>query len=94
MTKSELKKKLAATFTEFRESDIDEMMKTVIEEIRAGLIQRNGFEIRGFGSFTFRHRKARVARNPRTGDPAYTPERYSPLFRPGKELRARVNNNS
>ena len=48
-------------------------------------------EIRGFGSFTLRFRRARVGRNPKTGTPVSLPARYAPYFKPGKRLRERVN---
>ena len=48
-------------------------------------------EIRGFGSFSLRFRRARVGRNPRTGTPVSLPARYAPYFKPGKHLRQRLN---
>ena len=92
MTKSELKKALAIRFEEFEQQDIDDMVDLMLEEIRGGLIKKEGLEIRGFGSFFLQHRVARMARNPRTGESVHTPNRYSLQFRPGKQLRLRVNN--
>ena len=48
-------------------------------------------EIRGFGSFSLHYRPARKGRNPKTGEPVVLPEKYVPHFKPGKELRERVN---
>lgn len=91
MTKSELKKALASRFGEFEQQDIDDMVDLMLDEIRSGLIRKEGLEIRGFGSFFLQHRVARMARNPRTGESVHTPNRYSLQFRPGKQLRQRVN---
>jgi integration host factor subunit beta len=48
-------------------------------------------ELRGFGAFSTRHREARNGRNPRTGDTVSVPEKRVPYFKPGKEMRARLN---
>lgn len=61
-----------------------------LNAVKQALAQGNGIEIRGFGTFKVRHRKARVARNPRTGDPVQVPARVSPVFKPSKSLRSRV----
>ena len=49
-------------------------------------------EIRGFGSFTLHHRPARIGRNPKSGESVTLEEKHVPHFKPGKELRDRVNN--
>ncbi len=61
-----------------------------LNAVKQALAQGNGIEIRGFGTFKVRHRKARVARNPRTGEPVQVPARVSPVFKPSKHLRSRV----
>jgi len=61
-----------------------------LNAVKQALAQGNGIEIRGFGTFRVRHRKARVARNPRTGEPVEVPARVSPVFKPSKYLRVRV----
>ncbi|HDH16892.1 MAG TPA: integration host factor subunit beta, partial [Gammaproteobacteria bacterium] len=48
-------------------------------------------EVRGFGSFTLHHRRARVGRNPKTGNSVTVPDKHVPHFKPGKELRQRVD---
>jgi integration host factor subunit beta len=55
------------------------------------LKQGNRIEIRGFGTFVLRHRRPRIARNPKTGAILYTEEKYIPHFKPGKALREQVN---
>ena len=61
-----------------------------LNAVKQALAQGNGIEIRGFGTFKVRHRKSRMARNPRTGEPVRVPARISPVFKPSKYLRARV----
>ena len=61
-----------------------------LNAVKQALARGNGIEIRGFGTFKVRHRKARVARNPRTGEPVHVPAGVSPVFKPSKHLRAQV----
>ncbi len=68
---------------------VDGFLATVSEALRDG----KSIEIRGFGSFKVKKRKARVARNPRTGDEVFVEEHFVPVFKVSKELRAGVNNN-
>jgi integration host factor subunit beta len=58
------------------------------------LAQGERIEIRGFGAFSLRRRESRVGRNPRTGELVVLPERHVPHFKPGKELRERVDFNA
>jgi integration host factor subunit beta len=55
------------------------------------LANNDRIEIRGFGSFSLHHRAARTGRNPKTGEAVALLPKYSPHFKPGKELRERVN---
>ncbi len=61
-----------------------------LNAMKQALAQGNGIEIRGFGSFKLRHRKGRMARNPRTGEAVGVPARTYPVFKPSKYLRAQV----
>ena len=72
-----------------READL--IVETVFDAIAAALRAGEEVEIRGFGSFRLRHRKARLTRNPRTGEPVMVPPKRVPFFRPGKALRERLN---
>ena len=63
----------------------------VLKHMAACLAGGGRIEIRGFGSFSVRFRRARVGRNPRTGTPVSLPARYAPNFKPGKRLRERLN---
>ena len=72
-------------------SDIDAMLRNIIEQITKALVAGQRVEIRGFGSFSMRHRKARLGRNPQNGEPIGFAERYVPHFKPGDALRTRVD---
>ena len=71
--------------------DIDLAVRTVIDAMTRALAEGDRIEIRGFGSFSLHYRKARIGRNPKTGASVGLSERYVPFFKPGKELRSRVN---
>lgn len=72
-----------------READL--IVETVFDSIAGALRAGEEVEIRGFGSFRLRSRKARLTRNPRTGEPIMVPPKRVPFFRPGKALRERLN---
>lgn len=61
-----------------------------LNAVKHSLARGEGIEIRGFGTFKVRKRKARMARNPRTGEPVEVPARLVPVFKPSKHLRSRV----
>jgi integration host factor subunit beta len=66
-------------------------VKTVLEHMAERLANGDRIEIRGFGSFSLHYRPGRVGRNPKTGTPVSLPAKYVPHFKPGKELRERVD---
>ena len=66
-------------------------MKTVLEQMSLALAEGERIEIRGFGSFSLHFRAPRVGRNPKTGDSVVLSGKYVPHFKPGKELRERVD---
>ena len=72
-----------------READL--IVETVFDAIAGALRSGEEVEIRGFGSFRLRSRRARLTRNPRTGEPITVPPKRVPFFRAGKALRARLN---
>ncbi|MDH3355341.1 MAG: integration host factor subunit beta [Chromatiales bacterium] len=92
MTKSELIEKLAEQLEQLPAKDIELSVKTVIEQMSQSLADGDRIEIRGFGSFSLHFRPPRVGRNPKTGESVTLGEKYVPHFKPGKELRERVNN--
>jgi len=61
-----------------------------LNAVKAALAGGEHIEIRGFGTFKVRHRKARTARNPRTGEPVEVPPRDVPVFKPSKQFRKKV----
>lgn len=71
---------------------VEEAVKDVFDVMSHTLQQGERIEIRGFGSFSLRYRKARNARNPKTGELITTKGKHVVYFKPGKELRERVNN--
>lgn len=91
MTKSELIDSLAARHPHLNGADIDLAVRNVIEQMVSALADGQRIEVRGFGSFSLHHRAARVGRNPKTGEPVELPPKRVPHFKPGKELRERVN---
>jgi integration host factor subunit beta len=91
MTKSELIEAIALKQTQLSQKDIDLSVKTILEEMAISLENGERIEIRGFGSFSLHYRPPRKGRNPKTGMPVKLPEKYVPHFKPGKELRDRVN---
>jgi len=91
MTKSELIEAIALKQTQLAHKDIDMAVKAILEQMAYALEHGERIEIRGFGSFSLHYRPSRVGRNPKTGDPVSLPAKYVPHFKPGKELRDRVN---
>ena len=91
MTKSELIQRIAQAQPELVERDVALAVNMKLEHMAACLSDGGRIEIRGFGSFSVRFRRARVGRNPRTGTAVSLPARYAPYFKPGKGLRERLN---
>jgi len=91
MTKSELIAHLAVQHPHLRLPDIELVVGTIFEEVSAALARGDRVELRGFGAFTTRKRDPRQGRNPRTGEAVAVAGKGMPHFRPGKELRIRVN---
>lgn len=91
MTKSELIEALAARQNHLAASDVELAVKSLLEQMSQALAHGERIEIRGFGSFSLRYRPPRMGRNPKTGDAVALPGKYVPHFKPGKELRERVN---
>jgi integration host factor subunit beta len=70
--------------------DCARVVDAFLEAVKEALKQQHNIEVRGFGTFKIRRRKTRMARNPRTGDPVEVAARPVPVFKPSKELRALV----
>lgn len=91
MTKSELIELIAAKQAQLSVKDVELAVKTIIEQMSETLAAGARIEIRGFGSFSLHYRAPRIGRNPKTGESVGLAGKYVPHFKPGKELRDRVN---
>jgi len=91
MTRSELIATLADKNRHLTQSDIEAIVKTILESMAQQLASDGRIEIRGFGSFSVIERPARVGRNPKTGEAVQVPEKRVPHFKAGKELKERVD---
>lgn len=91
MIKSELIERIAARMTHLPEKQVADGLNKLIDLMSEALISGQRIEIRGFGSFSLHYRPPRNAHNPKTGEKVVTEAKYSPHFKPGKELRERVN---
>ena len=91
MTKSELIQSLVAGQPQLDQRDVELAVKGLLERMSSALEAGDRIEVRGFGSFCLHHRPARLGRNPKTGVSVQVPDRRVPHFKPGKELRERVD---
>ncbi|MFM2148191.1 MAG: integration host factor subunit beta [Pseudomonadota bacterium] len=91
MTRSELIAQLAATNPHLRQPDVELIVSTIFDEITDALARGDRVELRGFGAFSIKRRDPRTGRNPRTGTAVDVSAKAVPYFKPGKELRERVN---
>ena len=91
MTRAELIKQIASGQDHLAEDDVEAAVKALLDHMREALASGERIEIRGFGSFSLHYRPPRLARNPKTGESVKTSGTYKPHFKPGKELRERVN---
>ena len=91
VTRSELIARLAAKNPALYHRDIEKLVATVLDEIGSALERGDRVELRGFGAFSVRHRKARTGRNPRTGASVDVSEKKVPFFKMGKGMRERLN---
>lgn len=91
MTKSELIELIAERQSQLSVKDVELAVKTILEQMSQSLAAGERIEVRGFGSFSLHYREPRVGRNPKTGEKVQLPGKYVPHFKPGKEMRERVN---
>lgn len=91
MTKSELIEILATKNGHLIHKDVELAVKSLLEQMSCALASGQRIEIRGFGSFSLHYRPPRMGRNPKTGESVALAAKYVPHFKPGKELRERVN---
>ncbi|MFK8029486.1 MAG: integration host factor subunit beta [Gammaproteobacteria bacterium] len=93
MTKSELIEAIARKQKHLPSKDVELAVKHLLELMSDALAQGKRIEIRGFGSFSLHFRPPRLGRNPKTGEPVALAGKHVPHFKPGKDLRERVNSN-
>jgi len=91
MTKSELIELIARKQPQLSYKDIKLVVKISLEHMVSALSTGERIEIRGFGSFSLHYRPSRIGRNPKSGEPVSLSAKYVPHFKPGKDLRERVN---
>ena len=91
MTKSELIELLAEEQGPLAYKDVELAVRCLLEQMSNALASGERIEIRGFGSFSLHYRPPRIGRNPKTGDSVALAGKHVPHFKPGKELRDRVN---
>ena len=91
MIRSELLQALAKDNPELRSEEVEQLLDIFFEEISARLAEGGRVELRGFGAFSTRQREARQGRNPRSGESVAVPAKRVPYFKPGKEIRERLN---
>ena len=91
MLRSELIERVAELHPHLRFSDVENVVETIFKVIGEALTRRDRVEIRGFGIFFVKHRKAHTGRNPRTGTTVEVSPKVIPYFRTGKLLHAKLN---
>jgi len=91
MTKSELIEKIVTKFAQVSRKDTEIIVNTIFDTMIEALKKGDRIEIRGFGSFHIRTRKAREGRNPKSGQAVHVPEKRVPFFKVGRGLKERIN---
>jgi integration host factor subunit beta len=91
MLKSELIQLLARKQPHISHADVDNAVTLLINKMINELASGGRVEIRGFGAFSLKHYKAKLGRNPKTGEIVSVPQRYGVHFKPGDDMKARVN---
>jgi integration host factor subunit beta len=91
MTKSDLIERLTSKHFQLSIKEVEDSVKETLQLMTDSLAQGERIEVRGFGSFSLHYRAPRVGRNPKTGDKVELGGKHVPHFKPGKELRERVN---
>ena len=94
MTKSDLVDAISKGNPAITRNSVETVVNTVFDSMMDAMSRDERVEIRGFGSFTVRHRDARKGRNPKTGEPVDVPAKRMPHFKAGKQLSDRMNQGS
>jgi integration host factor subunit beta len=91
MIRSELVQKLCSDFPDLTQREVESVVTALFDAITEQLSEGGRVELRGFGAFSSRKRDARTGRNPRTGEAVEVDAKRVPYFKPGKEMRERLN---
>ena len=93
IVKSKLLKRLSQNYPNFLKKDLEKFTDIILKEIKRTLRRGERVELRGFGVFSTNRQKARISRNPRTGEKLHTPEKKTIHFKMAKDLFKKLNNN-
>ena len=93
IVKSKLLKQLSDSYPNFLKKDIEKFLNIILNEIKKTLKRGERVELRGFGIWSIRLQKARISRNPKTGEKIQTPEKKTIHFKMAKELFNKLNDN-
>ncbi len=94
IVKSDLLKQLSDSYPNFLKKDLKKFLDIVLNEIKHSLYKKERVELRGFGVWSAHTQKARISRNPKTGEKVNTPEKKTVHFKMSKELIKKINNES
>ena len=92
IVKSKLLKQLSKNYPNFLKKDLEKFSSIILEEIKQTLRRNERVELRGFGVFSTKIQKARISRNPKTGEKVNTPEKKTIHFKMSKDLFKKLNN--
>ena len=92
VVKSELLKQFSKNYPNFLKKDLDKFINIILNEIKKSLRRSERVELRGFGVFSINAQKARISRNPKTGEKVHTPEKKTIHFKMSKDLFKKLNN--
>ena len=92
IVKSDLLKQLSDSYPNFLKKDLKKFLDIVLNEIKHSLYKKERVELRGFGVWSAHTQKARISRNPKTGEKVNTPEKKTVHFKMSKELIKKINN--
>ena len=93
IVKSKLLKQLSKNYPNFQKKDLEKFTDIILSEIKRTLKRGDRVELRGFGVFSTNIQKARISRNPKTGEKVNTPEKKTIHFKMSKDLFKKINNN-
>ena len=92
LVKSDLIKELADNYPNFLRKDLEKFTDIILNEIKRALKRGDRVELRGFGTWSINTQKARISRNPKTGEKVNTPEKKTIHFKMSKDLFKKLNN--